>query len=658
MTADSLNNRCNRPGVAGFVLAAGEGRRLRPATFVRPKALAPFCGTPLLELAVRQIAPHVSCGVVVNACYLADQVEDAARQLADDVGVPITVSREARLLDTGGGLRKGVALLPDDAEHILVHNVDVLLDFDLGQLLDFHFSNQALVTLVLIPDKGPCTVDLGYDLRIADLRRARGEGRYTYAGVHVFRRDLLDFLPDAEVCSIVDAWEAALAQGERVLGLAVSARTFWTDVGTPRTYILAHGEAADRGLRRHPALQSAQQVQAERRAALEQAGVRVTGACGIGRDVQVPPGAHLHNVVLWDGVRLEEPALYADTIFTGGTIPPPPPINEKRRPDPRVWTCLDLPEKEPRILPVRKQGSGRLYKRLACGDRRYVWCAYDRRRQENAAFAALADFLDRIGVRAPAVELHLGDVGEVVLQDLGKNDLQHETDGARIEVFLDDVVRQIARLHVLGDRAVRLEEFPLQRGFTRGLYDWERDYFRTHVLERLLGRSGLWADVADEYCEVRTLLLEQPTVPIHRDLQSANIMIHDGVPWLIDFQGMRYGCAAYDLASLLYDPYMCHPVDRRRRVWRKYCRYVRDLGGTPPNDEVLFAAALQRLMQALGAYAKLWLQDGLEWYRRFIVPGFRMMETAAMEGERKGFRNLARTCRGLAEARTSGGGES
>ena len=204
---------------------------------------------------------------------------------------------------------------------------------------------------------------------------------------------------------------------------------------------------------------------------------------------------------------------------------------------------------------------------------------------------------------------------------------------------------QAARLHVLGEKAVRLEELPLQRGFTKGLYDWERDYFRENLLGRVLHGPDLWALAAREYCVLRRLLLEQPQVPIHRDMQSANVMVVEGKVHLIDFQGMRLGAAAYDLASLLYDPYQCHDRETRLAVWEHYCACVRELGGVPPPDHMLAVAGIQRLFQALGAYGKLWLKDGLEWYRAFLVPGCRMLVEAATDaGDLPGILNLAGQC--------------
>ena len=140
-------------------------------------------------------------------------------------------------------------------------------------------------------------------------------------------------------------------------------------------------------------------------------------------------------------------------------------------------------------------------------------------------------------------------------------------------------------------------------------------------------------------------------MPIHRDLQSANIMVAGGEPFLIDFQGMRPGCAAYDLGSLLYDPYREHPAERRERFWRLYREEVAALGGTPPADDVFHVASVQRLLQVLGAYGKLWLDDGLEWYRRFIMPGLRLLGEAATAGGRPEIARVAAAASRLAETK-------
>ncbi len=111
--------------ICGFILAAGEGRRLRPATLTRPKALVPFCGVPLLELVASSLAEQGISPIVVNACYQADRIYEACARLQMANGWDLRVSLEPQLLNQGGGLRKGVELVPE-AEHVLVHNVDIV----------------------------------------------------------------------------------------------------------------------------------------------------------------------------------------------------------------------------------------------------------------------------------------------------------------------------------------------------------------------------------------------------------------------------------------------------------------------------------------------------------------------------------------------------
>jgi aminoglycoside/choline kinase family phosphotransferase len=109
--------------------------------------------------------------------------------------------------------------------------------------------------------------------------------------------------------------------------------------------------------------------------------------------------------------------------------------------------------------------------------------------------------------------------------------------------------------------------------------------------------------------EIAARLAAEPRCLVHRDFQSQNVMIRDGQPAFIDFQGLRPGLAQYDLASLLLDPYVRLPAAERDAL---FARYLSVAGVENPT---LFRAlyslcAMQRLMQALGAYGKLGHADG------------------------------------------------
>jgi aminoglycoside/choline kinase family phosphotransferase len=121
-------------------------------------------------------------------------------------------------------------------------------------------------------------------------------------------------------------------------------------------------------------------------------------------------------------------------------------------------------------------------------------------------------------------------------------------------------------------------------------------------------------------------------------LQSSNVFCRpDGGILLVDFQGMRLGPAAYDLASLLCDAYVSILDDAARM--RLLERYARALPGGGGDAIRLFPwAAVQRLVQALGAFGRL-TELGIPRFAAFIPPAAATLRTMA---ERCGLRHLAR----------------
>jgi aminoglycoside/choline kinase family phosphotransferase len=96
--------------------------------------------------------------------------------------------------------------------------------------------------------------------------------------------------------------------------------------------------------------------------------------------------------------------------------------------------------------------------------------------------------------------------------------------------------------------------------------------------------------------------------------------MRNGQAHLIDFQGMRPGLAEYDLASLLFDPYVDLPEDERAELMAYYCERVSQNGGRAQGDfEItLKLCAMQRLMQALGAYGFLGLVKRHKTFLQYI----------------------------------------
>lgn len=230
-------------------------------------------------------------------------------------------------------------------------------------------------------------------------------------------------------------------------------------------------------------------------------------------------------------------------------------------------------------------------------------------RADNNSFLPAARGLAAAGIRVPAIpaELHLPDAcGACLAEDLGKIDLlslKNAPEEERLNAYRCAIDTLIPFWQLKPD-------WELQPAFDAAMYRWEQEYFAEHFIGRHAGQKPESFLSHPALQDMADWLASLPRVPVHRDCQSQNIMLKDGKAWLIDFQGMRMGLAEYDLASLLYDPYMELPLHARRTI----LRYWSEQSGHSLRADVFSACAMQRLMQALGAFANIGYNMGKSWY--------------------------------------------
>jgi N-acetylmuramate 1-kinase len=159
--------------------------------------------------------------------------------------------------------------------------------------------------------------------------------------------------------------------------------------------------------------------------------------------------------------------------------------------------------------------------------------------------------------------------------------------------------------------------------FDFALYRWEQEYGLQNCFRRCFQAStdqveALWA--RRELVELAEELASYPRVLVHRDLQSQNIIIADDEPFLIDFQGMRPGLGAYDLASLLYDPYVELTDAERGELLAYYLERSNSAADREQFHDILWRCAIQPLLQALGAYGVIGILRGKSEFLRHISP--------------------------------------
>lgn len=295
-----------------------------------------------------------------------------------------------------------------------------------------------------------------------------------------------------------------------------------------------------------------------------------------------------------------------------------------------------------RIDPLEKGGSDRKYYRIAVREEgSLILVKYGDQREENRHYCEIDAFLKTIGVRVPTIYHHDLEEGLIWMEDLGEVDLWHfrsESWPVRRPLYRN-AIEQVVRLHTRGLLALEtgktrtmLEEpqwdaalardIPVptatsalprfQSAFDIQLYRWEQNYFFENCVARYFHVDPAVIEAkADRprLNEIAELLAAQPRVLVHRDFQSQNIMVQNERAYLIDFQGMRPGLGQYDLASLLYDPYVQLTSSERDSLLGDYIVLCAEAGFAVPSDfRVIYdLCAMQRLMQALGAYGFLGL---------------------------------------------------
>lgn len=206
-----------------MILAAGEGRRMRPLTDDKPKPLIEVAGKPLLAFHLERLVAAGFSDIVVNASYHAQQIEDYCGD-GTRWGCRITVIVEPTPLETAGGILNALPWLGD--EPFAVVNGDVFTDYPLDRLrLHDLEADHAHLIMIPNPEHHP-----GGDFTLSDGRIGEGSGpRVTFSGLSVMSRALFAGLAPGK-SALRPQLEVAI-NSQRLSGELWSG--LWSDVGTP-----------------------------------------------------------------------------------------------------------------------------------------------------------------------------------------------------------------------------------------------------------------------------------------------------------------------------------------------------------------------------------------------------------------------------------------
>lgn len=612
-----LNKNIISEHFTAMILSAGLGTRLKPLTEFIPKPLAPICGRALL---LRILDKIFTCGIsyaLVNLHYKSKEIEKIVNK---EYRGKVHFSLEKKILGTGGGISKCKELV-SAKEFFILYNGDVLSSIELKELIAVHLESGFAGTLLLVDgDDNKISLKEGKICGINSNGGCENRKLYTYSGIAVFSKRIFDFFPnDKENFPLIEVFRNALEAD--ALGGYAPENIYWRDIGSLEKYFSAHEEIFN-----SPNLQKILGFPLKTSAEYKKSGFICLPDGGdyfIGKDAQ------LHNCIVLEGARIAKGTVRKNEVIGRNfSIHRDSPAIMKLS----FFRPCDF--RKIQISELQEQGSNRKFYRIKKGRKKTeILMISSSEDIDFNRFIRLGKYFRHKGIYVSKIHKYSRKAYAVLMEDLGNLTLnkaiksgsdKYSLMNGAIDFLLDFQIKTYKTAKRIVNREFGFE----------GLR-WESEYFMNNFVAKfaeldLKEFSGL----ETEFDAIAKEAMRAPQLLCHRDFQSQNIMVQeDGKICAVDFQGARIGPFIYDLMSLLRDAYIELSEDEIQSLSKYYFeRFNRVFSSIfPPLSEEEFEkfatlCAMQRVMQALGAFAYLGLVKGKKNYLGYIGRGFYNLE--------------------------------
>jgi len=649
--------------LSAFILAAGLGERLRPITNHIPKPLLPILGKPVLQSVLEKVTSLPIDKIGINLHHKRDDIEYWIEQSA--FSNKIELFHEDPILGTGGAIKNAEDFLKDST--FLVHNADIVSDIDLQQLIDFHLTSHNLVTLAVhdYPEFNKLAIDERGFFR--GFSSSSGEKKnLAFTGIAVYQPEFLRFLPSG-VSSVTDTWLKAVTAGGTVGTFPVSG-CYWTDIGTPSSYT----KAVINELRRngemvyiHPTAKDCQHIEMDGYVVIEN-GSRLCQGISL-RNCIVLPGTKIAKT----GQDDKTPQCFLTLFWGTGPDPYKGQLYENCILGPGFK--IDLSESdlfdsaEGNSFLIGTGGSDRKYYRVKLGKHSAVLMQSPGGDPDFQRHIEYTKFFRGHSIPVPELIDISYDKKTALFEDFGDLSLYSWLKCPRDRGMIEKMYKKVIDILILIHTEVteHISECPLlqKRIFDYEHLRWETGYFVERFIRGIRNIKIVNELLLnDDFHRLAEKVDSFHKTVIHRDFQSHNIMVRKGEsPGIIDYQGARIGPPAYDVVSLLWDPYFRLDDDMRERLLDYYLKQVippppllEKRGNVILNDEgdaasqnplqspftkeglrgitekefreSILPCRLQRHMQALGAYGFLSSVKGKNYFLKYIPEGIRFLK--------------------------------
>lgn len=260
---------------------------------------------------------------------------------------------------------------------------------------------------------------------------------------------------------------------------------------------------------------------------------------------------------------------------------------------------------------IPPSGSYRQYIRIV-GEKQTVMGVYNADKKENNAFITYSRHFKAKGLPVPeilAVDESRGiylqdDFGDLMLFDYIQAEREGDYFPESLILILKKTIKELVKFQIEGGDGLDYTVAYPRAAFDKQSMMWDLNYFKYYFLK--LAQIPFDEQLLeDDYLNFTDFLLKAPSdYFLYRDFQSRNVMLKDGEPKFIDYQGGRKGALPYDLASLLYDAKADFPEALREELLSYYLDELSHYEQVDVESfkSYYYAFVLIRMMQAMGAF--------------------------------------------------------
>jgi mannose-1-phosphate guanylyltransferase/phosphomannomutase len=321
-----------------FIMAAGEGTRLRPLTYIRPKPLVPLANKPIILRIISLLKANGFTDVIINLHYQGDKIKEALGD-GKEYGIDIVYSEEEVLLGTAGGVKKMEEALPDT---FVVISGDIATDINLREMLAFHKKRNALVTLAATIVDDPTkygVLSLNSDGKIQNFLEKPSRDKVfspiVNAGIYILEKEVLKEVPPNKFYDFgKQLFPLLVERGAPMFGYLSSA--YWKDIGNVWDYKKVHSDIGD-GKLQIPLYGElfTDNVRVGIGTYIDRAsffgnvfigndvelaeGVTIVGPTFIGDQTKIGRGVRIEESIIWENIYIEDDATIIRAVIGDNT---------------------------------------------------------------------------------------------------------------------------------------------------------------------------------------------------------------------------------------------------------------------------------------------------------------------------------------------------